>query len=104
MAYKAEYIWVDGTEPTAKLRSKTKIIADGVPDLPMLISDMLLSWYRERVERRPDSEHRQALLRVVREAVTRLVEHGTDAAWTLTGSGWTLEGTDPRDVEVARPW
>ena len=37
-------------------------------------------------------------------AVARLVEHGTDAAWTRTGSGWTLEGTDPRDVEVARPW
>ncbi|MEU7755798.1 glutamine synthetase [Micromonospora sp. NPDC049101] len=30
MVYKAEYIWIDGTEPTAKLRSKTKIIADGV--------------------------------------------------------------------------
>jgi len=29
MAYKAEYIWIDGTEPTAKLRSKTKIVADG---------------------------------------------------------------------------
>jgi glutamine synthetase len=29
MAYKAEYIWIDGTEPTAKLRSKTKILADG---------------------------------------------------------------------------
>ena len=29
MAYKAEYIWIDGTEPTAKLRSKTKIFADG---------------------------------------------------------------------------
>ncbi|MGQ4419082.1 glutamine synthetase, partial [Streptomyces sp. SAS_269] len=26
MAFKAEYIWIDGTEPTAKLRSKTKII------------------------------------------------------------------------------
>ena len=35
MVYKAEYIWIDGTEPTAKLRSKTKIIADGaeLPDL-----------------------------------------------------------------------
>ncbi|MEU4338622.1 glutamine synthetase [Micromonospora lupini] len=30
MAYKAEYIWIDGTLPTAKLRSKTKIIADAV--------------------------------------------------------------------------
>ncbi|MQY11145.1 Glutamine synthetase [Streptomyces sp. RB5] len=29
MAYKAEYIWIDGTLPTAKLRSKTKIVADG---------------------------------------------------------------------------
>jgi glutamine synthetase len=27
--FKAEYIWIDGTEPTAKLRSKTKILADG---------------------------------------------------------------------------
>ncbi|MGW7242068.1 glutamine synthetase [Streptomyces sp. NPDC054804] len=30
MTFKAEYIWIDGTEPTAKLRSKTKIIA-GAP-------------------------------------------------------------------------
>ena len=29
MVYKAEYIWIDGTEPTAKLRSKTKILEDG---------------------------------------------------------------------------
>lgn len=29
MSYKAEYIWIDGTSPTAKLRSKTKILADG---------------------------------------------------------------------------
>src|SRR3546814_6411605 len=37
MAYKAEYIWVDGTKPTAKLRSKTKIVEDGVKpaDLPI---------------------------------------------------------------------
>ena len=34
MAYKAEYIWIDGTEPTAKLRSKTKIMADGA-ELPI---------------------------------------------------------------------
>jgi glutamine synthetase len=27
--YKAEYIWIDGTVPTSKLRSKTKIVADG---------------------------------------------------------------------------
>ena len=26
MSYKAEYIWIDGTEPTARLRSKTKIL------------------------------------------------------------------------------
>jgi glutamine synthetase len=29
MPYKAEYIWIDGNLPTAKMRSKTKIIADG---------------------------------------------------------------------------
>jgi glutamine synthetase len=27
--YKAEYIWIDGSKPTSKLRSKTKIVADG---------------------------------------------------------------------------
>ncbi|CAM5409476.1 Glutamine synthetase OS=Streptomyces fumanus OX=67302 GN=GCM10018772_00460 PE=3 SV=1 [Streptomyces fumanus] len=30
MTFKAEYIWIDGTAPTAKLRSKTRIIA-GAP-------------------------------------------------------------------------
>ena len=34
MTYKAEYIWIDGTEPTARLRSKTKVLADGV-ELPI---------------------------------------------------------------------
>ena len=34
MAYMAEYIWIDGTEPTAKLRSKTKVLADGA-ELPI---------------------------------------------------------------------
>ena len=29
MPYQAEYIWIDGTEPTPLLRSKTKIIGDG---------------------------------------------------------------------------
>ena len=29
MAYRAEYIWIDGTEPTAEIRSKTKVLADG---------------------------------------------------------------------------
>ncbi|MFW6690004.1 glutamine synthetase [Streptomyces sp. MAR4 CNX-425] len=29
MSYKAEYIWIDGTLPTAKLRSKTKIVETG---------------------------------------------------------------------------
>ncbi|MEQ4203905.1 glutamine synthetase [Actinopolymorpha sp. B17G11] len=29
MTYKAEYIWIDGTQPTARLRSKTKVLADG---------------------------------------------------------------------------
>src|SRR5688500_1549432 len=39
MTYKGEYIWIDGTEPTAKLRSKTKVLT-GAPlstpiELPM---------------------------------------------------------------------
>ena len=34
VVYKAEYIWIDGTEPTARLRAKTKILADGA-DLPI---------------------------------------------------------------------
>ena len=29
MSYKAEYIWIDGQQPTAKLRSKGKIVPDG---------------------------------------------------------------------------
>jgi glutamine synthetase len=29
VSYKAEYIWIDGTRPSALLRSKTKILADG---------------------------------------------------------------------------
>jgi selenocysteine lyase/cysteine desulfurase len=37
-------------------------------------------------------------------AVAGLVEHGPSATWTLTDSGWAVEGTDPRDVEVERPW
>src|SRR5438105_7443757 len=39
MTYRAEYIWIDGTEPTAKLRSKTKVLdgkpASGPADLPI---------------------------------------------------------------------
>jgi glutamine synthetase len=33
--YQAEYIWIDGTEPTPLLRSKTKILADNVTTPPM---------------------------------------------------------------------
>jgi len=29
MAYRAEYLWIDGAEPTHQLRSKTKVLADG---------------------------------------------------------------------------
>ena len=29
MSHQAEYIWIDGTEPTPMLRSKTKIVEDG---------------------------------------------------------------------------
>ena len=29
MSYQAEYIWIDGTEPSPLMRCKTKIVADG---------------------------------------------------------------------------
>ena len=29
MVYKAEYLWLDGNTPSAHLRSKTKVVADG---------------------------------------------------------------------------
>jgi glutamine synthetase len=34
MAYRAEYIWIDGKKPTALLRSKTKVLPDGA-ELPL---------------------------------------------------------------------
>jgi glutamine synthetase len=34
MVFKAEYIWIDGMEPTPTLRSKTKVLADGA-ELPI---------------------------------------------------------------------
>jgi len=37
-------------------------------------------------------------------AVASLVADGTAATWTHGVSGWTVEGGDPRDVEVERPW
>jgi glutamine synthetase len=35
VAYQAEYIWLDGTEPTQQLRSKTKIMADSATAPPI---------------------------------------------------------------------
>jgi glutamine synthetase len=35
VAYQAEYIWLDGVEPTPLLRSKTKILADDVTEPPI---------------------------------------------------------------------
>jgi glutamine synthetase len=35
VAYQAEYIWLDGVEPTAMLRSKTKILHDEVSEPPI---------------------------------------------------------------------
>ena len=29
VVYKAEYLWLDGNTPSAHLRSKTKVVADG---------------------------------------------------------------------------
>jgi glutamine synthetase len=35
VAYQAEYIWLDGTQPTPLMRSKTKILADDVTEPPI---------------------------------------------------------------------
>ncbi len=35
MAFKAEYIWIDGTEPTPLMRSKTRIMPDGSTEFPI---------------------------------------------------------------------
>ena len=35
MAMRAEYIWIDGTEPLPYVRSKTKIIPDGTTEFPI---------------------------------------------------------------------
>ena len=35
MAIKAEYIWIDGTEPTARVRSKTKVVAEAPSEWPI---------------------------------------------------------------------
>ena len=32
MSYIAEYLWIDGTKPSAKIRSKAKVIAGEVLD------------------------------------------------------------------------
>lgn len=37
-------------------------------------------------------------------ALDLLVEHGPVATWLRTERGWVIEGSDPRDVEVTRPW
>jgi selenocysteine lyase/cysteine desulfurase len=37
-------------------------------------------------------------------AVQRLVAEGPEATWRRTDRGWVIDGTDPRDVEVTRPW
>jgi len=35
VSYRAEYIWIDGTEPTALIRSKTRILADDETTFPI---------------------------------------------------------------------
>ncbi|MFM8531237.1 MAG: glutamine synthetase GlnII [Ilumatobacteraceae bacterium] len=35
MPYQAEYIWLDGTQPTPLLRNKTKIVEDDVTEMPI---------------------------------------------------------------------
>ncbi len=45
----------------------------------------------------------EAVERLV-DAVGSLVASGTRSTWTRSETGWAIEGDDPRDVEVERPW
>ncbi|HET7397930.1 MAG TPA: aminotransferase class V-fold PLP-dependent enzyme [Intrasporangium sp.] len=38
------------------------------------------------------------------EALRELVTEGPRATWTHTAAGWVVEGDDPRDAPVTRPW
>jgi glutamine synthetase len=44
MTYLAEYIWIDGTEPTAKLRSKTKVLTGNPSSKPVSKPSDLPIW------------------------------------------------------------
>jgi glutamine synthetase len=58
VAYQAEYIWIDGTEPTPLLRSKTKILADDVDTPPI--------WgFDGSSTNQADGEHSDCVLRPV---------------------------------------
>jgi len=35
MAFKAEYLWIDGTDPTPSIRSKTRVLPNGTKDFPI---------------------------------------------------------------------
>ena len=104
VVYKAEYIWIDGTEPTAKLRSKTKIVPDGA-ELPIWASTVRAPTRRPATRAtacssrcslsRPDPRRRQ------RPRDVRGVRRRRQAASDEHPRG---PGQDGEEVRQARAW
>ena len=62
--YKAEYIWIDGTEPTAKLRSKTKILGDDAKGAELPVVEAALREYAQLIAAGHGDEDVSALFRL----------------------------------------
>lgn len=83
-------------------------VRDGKFCAHLLIDELLSDPWRERTATAVRvslglGSTTQAVDRLV-GGIRHLVVHGTAAPWTLGESGWVLDGDDPRDSPVARPW
>ncbi len=87
-------------------------VRDGRFCAHVLVDELLDDLAAEPFGERPGTAVRASLgLGSTAEGVERLVNgiralvaHGTTATWTRGPRGWVIEGDDPRDTEVTRPW
>ncbi len=87
-------------------------VRDGRFCAHLLVDRLLDDLGTEALAERPITAVRASLgLGSTAEGVDRLVNgiralvaHGTTATWTRGDRGWVVEGEDPRDAEVTRPW
>ena len=87
---KAEYIWIDGTEPTPKLRSKTKIL-----DAPVKKLDEIPEWgYDGSSTYQATGHFSDLLLRPVKALPydARVLVRVSLAARSAAGMGGALSG------------